>query len=116
MDGLLVRGYPASLNEYNVSIALDRLRLDYHFQVMLNGGRERRGGVVLDFLVFTAPKPTPVQVHGEYWHTGSHAAEDLLKEQVLRENPEWFEPVTIWGKESNTVEDALCALRRELMI
>ena len=116
MEGLLVQGKKASLNEYNVAAALTQLNLNFDFQVNVDGGRTIRGGLVLDFLVYTVPKPTPLQVHGNYFHKGEAEAEDRLKELKLLEKPYWYPPVTVWGNESETVEDALLALRRELMV
>ena len=31
-------------------------------------GRSGRGGQVVDFWVYTVPKPTPIYIQGDYWH------------------------------------------------
>jgi hypothetical protein len=59
-----------SKEEYWVALALDKLKLRYRFQVPIFGGTFRRGGLVIDFVVWN-PLPIAVQVHGEYWHPDS---------------------------------------------
>lgn len=59
---------PDSKEEYWCALALYRLKLDFVFQKRVMGGRSGRGGQVVDFWVYTAPKPTPVYIQGDYWH------------------------------------------------
>jgi len=105
-----------SVNEANVAIALDRLGFEYEYQKLF-GMSGIRGSQVIDFLVYTLPKPTPLFVHGRYWHSGSRAAEDELKmaEMMSRMRNHWSDPVIIWEEECETVEDAVNAVRQELM-
>lgn len=110
--GYYVLGKKATSNEYNVALALEYEKYNFMFQVWYWGGRHIIGGQVLDFLVF-APFPIPLQVFGEYWHSGLYATDDnFLLTQIARliGRP----PVIIWGNESNTFEDALNAVRRKL--
>lgn len=106
----------ASLNEYNVAMALYRLNYVFEFQVSIAGGRSIAFGIVLDFLVETAPLPTPLWVHGEYWHTGTRRARDLRQQDIVKEYMQGsiLEPVEIWGNESETIELAMSTLRRRL--
>ena len=108
-----LQGKSASTNEYNVGIALDHFNLTYKFQFELFGGRRLRGGQVLDFLVFR-PFATPVQVFGEYWHTGQLGGDDKLQLAILFQEFK-IEPIVIWGEESETVEDAISAVRRKVL-
>jgi hypothetical protein len=103
------RVHRASLNEYNVAIALQNLELLFEFQVEYFGGRRIRGGQVLDFLVYS-PLPVPLQVYGEYWHEGQMAADDQYKLNILTQAI-GKEPEIIWGKDSETVEEAQAACR-----
>ena len=59
---------PDSKEEYWVALALYKLKLDFVFQRSVLGGREVRGGHVVDFWVYTTPKPTIIMVEGDYWH------------------------------------------------
>ena len=106
----------ASSNEYYVSLALDKLGLEYAFQMSVAGGKTLSFGIVVDFLVETVPLPTPVWVHGEYWHTGAEREKDLRQQDIVREYMQGsiLEPVEIWGHESDTKEMAFSSVRRKL--
>lgn len=111
------RTFKASRNEYNVAQALDNFGLDFQFQLSIAGGRSLAFGIVLDFLVQTAPLPTPVWVHGEYWHTGERRQRDLEQMDAVKQYMAGsiLEPVEIWGMESETVEAATATVRRKLL-
>jgi len=100
------RIHKASLNEYNVAIALQKLELRFMFQVQLFGGK-MRGGQVLDFLVWN-PFPIPLQVFGDYYHSGQLGADDNFNLKVIR-NHYNVDVEIIWGSDSETPEDALSA-------
>jgi hypothetical protein len=112
MEGLIVvdtygRTHQASLNEYNVALALQKLELRFMFQVEIFGGKSLRGGQVLDFLVWN-PFPIPLQVFGDYYHTAQLGANDNYNLALLR-NYYGREVEIIWGTDSKTPEDALSA-------
>lgn len=106
--------YPDSQTEVNVAQALDNLGYEYIFQYWL-GGRTR-GSKEIDFLVLTVPKPTPLLVHGEYWHTGLMAVEDELKEAEINSQMRglWNKVEIIWDYEAETVEEAQSRLQQIL--
>lgn len=117
-DEIRIQGHvPDSKNEINVAVALDRLDLDYIFQYQV-GLPGVRGSQVIDFLVYTVPSPTPLFVHGRYWHEGRMGAEDALKmaELTSHSRGKWADPVILWGEDTETVEDAVAALRKEMMV
>jgi len=108
----LVHGKSATSNEYFVAAALDKLGIPFLFQVSYWGGRSLRGGQVLDFLVWN-PLETPVQVFGEYWHSGLLGSKDRLKLaqlQMLFDVP----IVILWGNETDSYQDALSAVREKV--
>lgn len=82
--GLIQGLIPASKLEWYIATALWRLKLSFLYQYPLNGGRFLRGGIVLDFYVYTTPLPTPLFAHGDYWHPGgeSSSKNTLLIERV----------------------------------
>jgi hypothetical protein len=107
----------ASLNEFNVARALEIVGLEFKFQLSVAGGRQLAFGIVVDFLVETAPLPTPVWVHGEYWHTGAQREADLRHQDIVKEYMAGgiLEPVEIWGDESDTIPRAVAAVRNKLL-
>ena len=109
----MVLGKRATKNEYNVAMALDKMEYGYLFQVTYWGGRSVIGGQVLDFLVFL-PAPIPVQVYGEYWHTGQLSSDDRYNEIQIANMVGQY-PVILWGSETETVEDATSALKRKVL-
>ena len=112
---LTVRGSHASLNEYNVAVALERLGLDFIFQYDILGGRRLRGGAVIDFLVLTIPLPTPVFVNGDYWHRDATQEfyQRALVDQALRGQARPV--IVLWGYESDTIEAATSAIRSKVL-
>ena len=112
--GYLVKEQKATLYEFNVALALDKLGLEYDFQYSFFGGRSLRGGMVVDFLVYTSPLPTPCWVHGEYWHRGRQATIDKFNAAVLTQvqRGRLAEPVILWGHEIETKEAAMSAVRK----
>lgn len=111
------RVFKASLNEYNVALALEELGFTFTFQLSVAGGRSLSFGIVLDFLVDTAPLPTPLWVHGEYWHRGAQRKKDLRAQEIVNQYMAGsvLEPVEIWGDESESKSQAVQALRRKLL-
>ena len=108
----------ASEYEYFVALALEKLDIEYKFQINLLGGRKIKGGFIVDFLALTVPKPTPIWVHGEYWHRGKAREKDLLHLVLLdamfrgKFNP----AIILWGEDLQTEEQAYVAVKKELKV
>lgn len=111
-----VKDMKATENEYNVAWALDTIGLEYEFQMTVGGAKGQLGVVILDFLVYTVPLPTPLWVHGEHWHMGDRRAKDIRQQSIVEEALGGGSaiPVEIWGGESDTKERALYYTRRAL--
>lgn len=107
---------PGSLYEWRLAKALQASGYNFEYQVPIDGGRSRRGGQVIDFLVHTVPMFTPVFADGEYWHTGQLAREDSYKRAAL--NAEyagiWNSWISFFGPDLHTQEAANRAVRRLL--
>ena len=103
---------PGSKEEWWVARALWKLNIDFRFQVPVMGGRDRKGGFIVDFVVFN-PQPTPVEVFGEYWHENELGAGDNLRLAMYRQ---YFgkETVIIWGFEATSEEETLRVVREKL--
>ena len=115
-DELVVHGTRVdSINEYNVAQALDKLNMDYEYQYIF-GMAGIRGSQIIDFLVYTLPKPTPLFVHGEYWHSGKFAADEALKlaDIDMRMRGTWAQSVVIWEHECEDEDQAFNSLREKL--
>ncbi len=87
-----VRGMrAASRDEYWVSLALDKIEKEtgwsWEYQVPVYGGRKRRGGNVIDFLVHTPGRYTALDPMGRYWHTG--AREDQVEMETVTRRKNW---------------------------
>jgi len=103
---------PGSKNEWFVSRALDKLGIDYQFQVPINGGRGVRGGQVIDFVAY-APFPIPIFVQGEYWHNIVSETEDILKQRVAQEIYK-RKPILLMGEETDSKDKAYTAVVQKL--
>lgn len=117
-DELTLNGIKVdSINEYNVGMALEKLNLDYAYQYY-SGGAGIRGTQIIDFLVYTDPKPTPLYVHGDYWHGGQYAQKTELKESLINSKMRgvWNMAVVIWEHECETEEQAYNAVRTKLAV
>lgn len=79
-------------------------------QVPINGGSRLPGGLIIDFVIYT-PVPIPVMVNGEYWHRDED--ENFANEAEIMfvfGRP----PVTIWGNECQTFDDAVGTVQRKV--
>ena len=116
-EELLVKGEPAgSKLEWNVAQALDIMELEYDYQYSVHGGHRLLGGQVIDFYVYTPGQPTPLLVHGRYWHTGEKNDElDTYRlKRMLRNRVR--DPLVIWEEDCLTVDLALAFLRQNLNV
>jgi hypothetical protein len=108
-----LNGYPVgSKEEARVGVALSAIGWSYRYQVPIFGGREFRGGQVIDFVVETVPKPTPLFVNGVYWHiTRGDADKELLERWVdAKMGAYWMKAKVVWDYQLRTVADALATV------
>lgn len=107
---------PASKEEWWIALGLWRLgwkgRFIYQYEVF--GGRSRRGGQLIDFLVFTIPLPTPIYVNARYFH--SRETEEMMKihrvQSVMRGR--WSDPLIIWDDTIPDEDAAYAVLATEI--
>ena len=112
-----VQGKTASAEEGRVAQALDKLKHSYIFQYQVFSITGVKGSFVLDFLVLsTVPFSTPVEVFGEYYHSGDITREDQLRiERIEFElGPNINETVIVWGNEAQTQEDTDGVILRKI--
>jgi hypothetical protein len=108
-----VHGIGATLNEFNVALALDKLHISYMFQWIPYGLRNVRGTYKVDFYLPNIPGGFVLEVYGEYWHTGQLSQEDKLRLVKIRSYLGC--PVEIlWGVETETPEKAYENVRKKV--
>ena len=116
-DKYILQDHKASLNEWNLSMAFDTVKLKYKFQEAFFGGHRLRGGVVVDFILYTRPLPTPIWVHGEYWHRSARQLIDEYQYALIfyMMRGQLAKPEIVWGRECETEELALATVRRRFL-
>jgi len=101
---------PDSKEEWWVYLALKKYEVPYQYQFQIFGGTTRRGGLVVDFVVYN-PDATPLEVNGKYWHrnemdggdkTSLYAIEDYFKKQAL----------ILWAGDGQTKDDVFNWVRK----
>ena len=104
----LIQGKSASDIEYRVAISLDKFKWEYTFQAGIMGGRQMRGGQVIDFIVETKPLPTPLYIFGEYYHGGKQEERDKLMMELLSSafHGTFTQPEALWGDQLETQEES----------
>lgn len=113
--GLIQGRTPGSKEEYWVSQALYKYEIPFEYQWELFGGTTRRGGLVVDFVVWN-PRMTPFPVHGKYWHKNELDGGD---KQALIAIADYFKigveniPI-LWAGDSTTKEDVFAFVRKEI--
>lgn len=107
----------SSKEEWRIAIALDKVGLSYEYQLPIGGGRSVRGGMVLDFLVYTKPLPTPLLVQGKYWHTGRKGRFDPFNEARIKSllGGRSSQPKEVWDYEIPNQSLADSWVRRNLI-
>ena len=114
--GLVQGQTPDSIQEYWVSQALYRYDVPFRFQWEIFGGVTRRGGLIVDFVVWN-PRFTPLLVHGEYWHKGELTGGDKT---ALIAIADYFKigieniPILWVKKDGQTKEDVFAFVRRNI--
>lgn len=111
----LVQGImPDSKNEYFVALALDKLNLEYRFQVPL-GQIGIRGSQVIDFIVYSGGGALAIFVQGEYWHDKKSESEDTLKHAAAERYYGRGNVIDLMGEETDTVDKAYQAVRSKVL-
>ena len=106
-----------SVQEWRFILALLFYKLDFAYQYEIAGGRARRGGQVLDFLVFTKPLYTPVHIVGEYWHSGENKLDDELRAHSLMKELGGIVkmPLTVYDWQLPDVDAAKKIVKKEMI-
>lgn len=109
----LIQGkQPDSKEEVWVAQALEKLKLRYIFQFQLIPAG-LRGGIVIDFLVLH-PFSIPVEIMGEYWHTGEMGADDKLRQSFI-EKAIGNKVINLWTLDLVDPETTYSVVRRNIL-
>lgn len=106
-----------SKNEENAYMAFTTLKMDFEYQVPIMGGTSRRGGLVLDFLVYKAPLPVPINLQGAYWHSSAVSPYEPFEIAQIEEYAKvrgWDRLVLLEEEETQTVESAVMAIKQKV--
>lgn len=110
----LVQGkMPGSINEYILSLAFDKLGIDYSFQHPL-GPIGIRGSQVIDFIAYVAPAAKACFMQGGYWHDIRSEGEDILKHSVAEKYYGAGNVVDFFEEETQDVASAVQAIRKKV--
>ena len=105
---------PGSPQEWRYAKGLDYCKIRYYYQYNVLQPSGIRGGQRLDFLLKTAPLPTPVYIQS-YWHTGDKKQESDFKVAALMAvyRGTFADPILVDGSQLNCVQDAIDMIRSE---
>ena len=110
--GLIQGMVPDSKEEWWTAQALWKYKIPFQFQFQIFGGTTRRGGLVVDFLVWN-PMATPFLVHGSYWHRNEMDGGDktalIAIEQYFK-----TEAIVMWSEDSETKDDVFAFVRKNV--
>lgn len=113
--GLIEGQKPDSKKEWWVYLALLKYKIEFRFQWEIYGGTTRRGGLIIDFVVWN-PRMTPLLVHGDYWHRNELQGGDKT---ALIAIASYFNigveniPI-LWGENSQSKEDVFAWVRANI--
>jgi len=100
-----------STNEMRLYIALQMAGYkDIETQATIRGGRSRKGGQVLDFVVYN-PTPRVIELDGTWWHRNSD--EEFFDSAQIADDY-GLPPIVIYDHETDTIEHAYETVIRKL--
>lgn len=108
----IIQGKPrGSTEEARACVALGYLQIPFRYQVPMFGGVHFRGGIVIDILAETRPKPTPVFIQNRYWHGPTRKAIGIdawnLARLWQRTQHYWARPIEVWDNKLTSIEQAI---------
>ena len=79
------------------------------------GGTTRRGGLVVDFVVWN-PRMTPVLVYGKYWHRNELDGGDKLRVVAIAQHFNMNADIIpiLWADNATTEESVFQWVRKEI--
>ena len=110
--GLVQGKMPDSKEEWWAAQALWKYKVPFEFQFELFHGRDRKGGLIVDFVVWN-PRFTPFLIHGDYWHRGELQGGDKTALIAIASyfNISIDNILILWGSDSETKEDVFAYVR-----
>lgn len=116
--GFIQGKLPKSVLEWRSYLAFVRLKMSFIYQYPVRGGRSRRGGLVVDFLLLFPPLPRPVFVQGSYWHNvfKNPLEEKTNIDRMMKENKGQFgTPIMALEKDLPNADAAYWFYSKELL-
>ena len=105
----VIQGKPVgSKEEARVAVALQIIGWNFIYQRSYFGGATTPGGIVVDFLVITPGKATPLLVQSRFWHLiRDRRAKDFFQISRLSRIPNLAQPIEIWDYELQNMAMAI---------
>lgn len=115
----LIQGQPrGSKEEARACVALGYLQIPFRYHVPWNGGDDFRGGLIIDILALTRPKPTPIFVQSAYWHGPERRKRSVDQWNLARvwqkTRHMWNRPIEVWDYNLTSIEQAIDTLYKLL--
>ena len=113
--GLVQGQMPDSKEEWWAAQALWRYKVEFRFQWEIYGGTTRRGGLIVDFVVWN-PRMTPFLVHGNYWHRNELQGGDKTALIAIAKyfNVSVESIPILWGSDAQSKEDVFSWVRANI--
>ncbi len=99
-----------SKQEWWIILALNRLGKQFNYQWHVLGGRVR-GGYIIDFYVYSAPRNFFIEYYGGYWHEGTMGSDDAFRERNI-EHETGMQVFGIFEKDGATEQTIYNAVRK----
>jgi hypothetical protein len=113
--GLIYGVVPDSKNEWWIALALWRLGWEFEYQVPLLGGSSA-GGTMVDFVIPTYPRKTPLYYDGSHWHPpGGSDRDRWVRERLMQRYRRELNPVVVlYGEDVSNVETAFASVEKAI--
>lgn len=106
-----------SKEEARACFALEYWNTEFYVQYEFNGGRNVRGGQLIDIMAKTIPLWTPIYIHGSYWHGPTKKYEDTIKMREFQKATRGYfkDPVVLWDYELTSKEQAINTIKEKVL-
>jgi hypothetical protein len=113
--GLINGQLAGSTLEWHLALGLWRAKFQFGYQVPVGGGSLFRGGLIIDFVVYTVPMQTPLEALGDYWHGG--VKDDIRWREARMKRlmgNGYADPLFVWEHQAIDADMAYNWVRRNL--
>jgi len=102
--------FPGNIPEWYIFRALQALKVDFEFQSSFLGGRQDRGGAVLDFYI--PGLNIGINIMSDYWHY--NRADNRIADQLIKEMLTAMGLIVIYIDEESALANPIHYVREAL--